>query len=88
MPLPTGGWCYEVVFYILMQQPWTNPHDFSLYHFPPDVGGLFAALTLKFVAWFFHEAQELQEEQELTVKVYAHHRQSRRGSRTAQNAAE
>jgi Protein of unknown function (DUF2975) len=60
-------WLYEVVFYILMQQPWTNPHDFSLYHFPPDVGGLFAALTLKFVAWFFREAQELQEEQELTV---------------------
>jgi hypothetical protein len=28
---------------------------------------LFAALTLKFVAWFFREAQELQEEQELTV---------------------
>jgi hypothetical protein len=60
-------WIYEVVFYILMQQPWNNPHDFSLYHFPPDVGGLFAALTLKFVAWFFREAQELQEEQALTV---------------------
>jgi hypothetical protein len=58
---------YEVVSYVLMQQPWTNPHDFSLYHFPPDVDGLFAALTLKFVAWFFREAQELQEEQELTV---------------------
>jgi len=60
-------WLYEVVKYVLMQQPWNNPHDFSLYHFPPDVGGLFAALTLKFVAWFFREAQELQEEQELTV---------------------
>jgi hypothetical protein len=60
-------WIYEVVFYVLMQQPWNNPHDFSLYHFPPDTGGLFAALTLKFVAWFFREAQELQEEQELTV---------------------
>jgi hypothetical protein len=60
-------WLYEVVQYILMQQPWHNPHDFSLYHFPPDAGGLFAALTLKFVAWFFREAQELQEEQELTV---------------------
>ena len=60
-------WVYEVVFYVLMQQPWNNPHDFSFYHFPPDVGGLFAALTLKFVAWFFREAQELQEEQELTV---------------------
>jgi hypothetical protein len=60
-------WLYEVVSYVLMQQPWINPHDFSLYHFPPDVGGLFAALTLKFVAWFFREAQELQEEQELTV---------------------
>jgi hypothetical protein len=60
-------WLYEVAFYFLMQQPWKNPHDFSFYHFPPDVGGLFAALTLKFVAWFFREAQELQEEQELTV---------------------
>jgi hypothetical protein len=60
-------WLYEIVQYVLMQQPWNNPHDFSLYHFPPDVGGLFAALTLKFVAWFFREAQELQEEQELTV---------------------
>ena len=60
-------WIYEVVFYVLMQRPWENPHDFSFYHFPPDVGGLFAALTLKFVAWFFREAQELQEEHELTV---------------------
>jgi hypothetical protein len=60
-------WLYEVAFYFLMQQPWKNPHDFSFYHFPPDTGGLFAALTLKFVAWFFREAQELQEEQELTV---------------------
>jgi hypothetical protein len=60
-------WLYEVVFHIFMQQTWNNPHDFSLYHFPPDVGGLFAALTLKFAAWFFCEAQELQEEQELTV---------------------
>lgn len=60
-------WFYEVVQYVLMQQPWHNPHDFSLYHFPPDAGGLFAALTLKFVAWFFREAQQLQEEQELTV---------------------
>ena len=60
-------WLYEVVQYMLMQQPWHNPHDFSLYNFPPDLGGLFAALTLKFVAWFFREAQELQEEQELTV---------------------
>jgi hypothetical protein len=62
-----GMWLYEVMQYVLMQQPWNNPHNFSLYHFPPDAGGLFAALTLKFVAWFFREAQELQEEQELTV---------------------
>jgi ABC-type Fe3+-siderophore transport system permease subunit len=32
-----------------------------------DSGGLFAALTLIFVAWLLKEAQELQEEQELTV---------------------
>ena len=60
-------WLYEVMQYVLMQQPWNHPHDFNLYHFPPDAGGLCAALTLKFVAWFFREAQELQEEQELTV---------------------
>jgi Protein of unknown function (DUF2975) len=60
-------WIYEVVNYVLMQQPWNNPHDFSLDHFPPDVGSLFAALTLKFFAWFFREAQELQAEQALTV---------------------
>ena len=60
-------WLYEVMQYVLMQQPWNNLHDFSLHHFPPDAGGLFAALTLKFVAWFFREAQELQEEQDLTA---------------------
>jgi hypothetical protein len=32
-----------------------------------DSGGLFAGLTLIFVAWLLKEAQELQEEQELTV---------------------
>jgi hypothetical protein len=32
-----------------------------------EFGGLFSALTLIFVAWLLHEAQELQEEQELTV---------------------
>lgn len=32
-----------------------------------DFGGLFAGLTLIFVAWLLKEAQELQEEQELTV---------------------
>ena len=32
-----------------------------------DFACLFGALTLVFAAWFFKEAQELQEEQELTV---------------------
>jgi len=32
-----------------------------------DSGGLFAGLILIFVAWLLKEAQELQEEQELTV---------------------
>ena len=32
-----------------------------------DFACLFGALTLIFAAWFLHEAQELQEEQELTV---------------------
>jgi hypothetical protein len=63
-------WLYEVVYCALGQtlcaDPlWSNPVDFS--HFPPDLGGLFGALILKFFAWLFREAQELQEEQELTV---------------------
>jgi hypothetical protein len=32
-----------------------------------EFGSLFSALTLLFVAWLLKEAQELQEEQELTV---------------------
>lgn len=32
-----------------------------------DAGGLFAGLAFIFVAWLLKEAQELQEEQELTV---------------------
>jgi hypothetical protein len=32
-----------------------------------DAGGLFAGLAVIFVAWLLKEAQELQEEQELTV---------------------
>jgi hypothetical protein len=60
-------WFWDMMFFVLMRQPWNNPHDFSLVHFLPDTGGLLAPLTLKFVAWFFREAQDLQEEQELTV---------------------
>jgi hypothetical protein len=32
-----------------------------------NFSNLFAGLTLIFVAWLLNEAQELQEEQELTV---------------------
>jgi hypothetical protein len=60
-------WLYEMVSYVLIQQSWANPNDFSFHHFSPDLGGLFAAMILKFVSWFFREAQGLHEEQELTV---------------------
>jgi hypothetical protein len=63
-------WLYEKVYCVLGQTlnaapPWSDSINYS--HFPLDLSMLFAALTLKFFAWLFHEAQELQEEQELTV---------------------
>jgi hypothetical protein len=53
-------WLFEVLFYEIghgvfqISDAWNS-------------GGLFAGLTLIFVAWLLKEAQELQEEQELTV---------------------
>ena len=63
-------WLYEKVYCDLGQTlnadpPWSDSINYS--HFPLDLSMLFAALTLKFFAWLFREAQELQEEQELTV---------------------
>jgi Protein of unknown function (DUF2975) len=63
-------WLYGNVYSALGQTlnadpPWSDSINYS--HFPADLSTLFAALTLKFFAWLFHEAQELQEEQELTV---------------------
>jgi hypothetical protein len=63
-------WLYEKVTVVLGQTlnadpPWSDSINYS--HFPLDLSMLFAALTLKFFAWLFREAQELQEEQELTV---------------------
>jgi hypothetical protein len=47
---------YEIGYEILSSNAWAwGP------------GGLFAGLALIFFAWLFREAQELQEEQELTV---------------------
>jgi hypothetical protein len=57
-------WLYQIAWLTLQQ----NLADkFDLSHFPIDWGWLFAGLTLKLFAWLFREAQELQEEQELTV---------------------
>ena len=58
-------WLYKIVWLLLRQGLYADNFDLSLV--PLDWGTLFAGLTLKFVAWFFREAQELQEEQELTV---------------------
>jgi hypothetical protein len=57
-------WLYEVASRITVILYW---HYYDFKNFPPDLGSLFAALTLIFVAWLLKEAQELQEEQELTV---------------------
>ncbi len=58
-------WLYQIVWLALRQGLYADKFDVS--HISPDLGSLFAGLTLKFVAWLLKEAQELQEEQELTV---------------------
>jgi hypothetical protein len=61
-------WLYDVLFHEVrlgvfqVVDDW-NPTSFDLLNF----GSLFAGLVLVFVAWLLKEAQELQEEQELTV---------------------
>jgi len=57
-------WLYQLVW-LTVQQNLADKFDLS--HFPIDWGWLFAGLALKIFAWLFREAQELQEEQELTV---------------------
>jgi hypothetical protein len=54
-------WFFEILFYGIGHEffQMTNKWDFS--------ANLFAGLTLIFVAWLLKEAQELQQEQELTV---------------------
>ena len=53
-------WLFEVLYYEIghgvfrISDAWNS-------------GGIFAGLALIFVAWILKEAQELQEEQELTV---------------------
>ena len=58
-------WLYQIVWLALQQGLYADRFDASRIH--ADLGSLFAGLTLKFVAWLLKEAQELQEEQELTV---------------------
>jgi hypothetical protein len=53
-------WIFEGVFYQI-------GHETFQMKMVWDSGGLFAGLMLIFVAWLLKEAQELQEEQELTV---------------------
>jgi hypothetical protein len=53
-------WLFEGVFYQIGNEVFQMKAVW-------DSGGLFAGLTLIFVAWLLKEAQELQEEQELTV---------------------
>jgi len=53
-------WLYQGLFYGLGQEYYQLKMAW-------DSGGLFAGLILIFVAWLLKEAQELQEEQELTV---------------------
>jgi len=54
-------WFFEILFYTMRHKLFqmTNAPDFG--------GGLLAGLTLIFMAWLLKEAQELQQEQELTV---------------------
>lgn len=58
-------WLYQIVWLVLKQSLHADKVDWS--QVPIDWGWLFAGLTLKLFAWLFREAQELQEEQELTV---------------------
>jgi hypothetical protein len=57
-------WLVEIASRVVVILYW---HYFNFKNFPPDLGTLFAGLTLIFVAWLLKEAQGLQEEQELTV---------------------
>ncbi|MGH7950866.1 MAG: DUF2975 domain-containing protein [Limisphaerales bacterium] len=53
-------WLFEGLLYAIGQEFFQSKTGW-------DSGGLFAGLALIFVAWLLREAQELQEEQELTV---------------------
>ncbi|MGH7975775.1 MAG: DUF2975 domain-containing protein [Limisphaerales bacterium] len=56
-------WVYEIASRLTVILFWKNYQFENI----SDLGLLFAGLTLIFVAWLLKEAQELQEEQELTV---------------------
>lgn len=53
-------WFYRALFLQIGDEYFVTRHTW-------DFAGLFAGLTLVFVAWLLKEAQGLQEEQELTV---------------------
>jgi len=53
-------WLYQGLFFQIGDEYFGTKHLW-------DSAGLFAGLTLVFVAWLLKEAQELQEEQALTV---------------------
>jgi hypothetical protein len=59
-------WFYGIIRWGIMQSLYADKFDWSKFH-TDSWGWLFAGLALKFVAWLLKEAQELQEEQELTV---------------------
>ena len=64
-------WLYDVLFhevrlgFFQISDDW-NAADLGIFNIV-NFGSLFAGLVLVFVAWLLKEAQELQEEQELTV---------------------
>jgi Protein of unknown function (DUF2975) len=59
-------WFLGIIRWFIMQSLSFEKFDWSQFH-SDRWGWLFAGLALKFVAWLLQEAQELQEEQELTV---------------------
>jgi hypothetical protein len=59
-------WFLGTIRWFIMQSLYFEKFDWSQFH-SDRWGWLFAGLALKFVAWLLKEAQELQEEQELTV---------------------
>jgi hypothetical protein len=61
-------WLFQVLFHAIGTEFFQMTKMPGLGFGEPDLGGsLFAGLALIFVAWLLKEAEELQQEQELTV---------------------